>query len=89
MNYKESYVTNLIRERARARAESAGGSFSNVGCPKPTVRFTEWLYYEQGVVNFRELRKYELWNFYLDYRVDCVRMGLMFESGEVYGLDNV
>lgn len=88
-NYKEAYISELIAKRAKEKAERRGGTFANEGATRGTVPFTEWLYYTEGIVRWTELSKYELWNYYLDYRVDCVRNGMMFQCGEIYGLTNV
>ena len=88
-NYKEAYISELIAKRAKEKAERRGGTFANEGAKRGTVPFTEWLYYTEGIVRWTELSKYQLWNYYLDYRVDCVRNGMMFQCGEIYGLTNV
>ena len=88
-NYKEAYISELIAKRAKEKAERCGGTFANEGATRGTVPFTEWLYYTEGIVRWTELSRYQLWNYYLDYRVDCVRNGMMFQCGEIYGLTNV
>lgn len=88
-NYKEAYISELIAKRAKEKAERRGGTFANEGATRGIVPFTEWLYYTEGIVRWTELSKYQLWNYYLDYRVECVRNGMMFQCGEIYGLTNV
>lgn len=83
------WLTALVRSRALARAASVGGSLTNGDATRAVVPFTEWLLHVHGVENWQTLKRYALWNHYLDYRSDCVRHGMMFQSGECYGLTNV
>lgn len=82
-----TYIERLIFARAQARADLIGGTCSNGYALRDAVPFAEWLLHVHGIGDWREIKPYKRGLLYGDYRVDCVRHGMMYENPKVYGVD--
>lgn len=87
MNYKQAYVTMLIRKRAEERAELAGGRFTNESATHSIVPFTEWLYYKHGISDYKKVKKYDLTGLWYEYKCDCIEFGMLAQTPKLFGLD--
>lgn len=87
--YHEDFVKKMIRDRAQARRDRAKQRELNIYASVVYVPFKDWLLYTQGIVDWKQLRRWELRYLFCDYQCDCVRHSLEHEDPTNYGLDNV
>lgn len=88
-HYSKEFVKSIIRDRANARRERDHQREINLYAQQVYVPFKEWLYYTEGIVDWRQLRKWDLRNYFCDYQLDCLRHELEWEHPQNYGLTNV
>lgn len=86
---EKSFVRHLIRERANARRERDAARETRGEASIVYVPFQAYLLWTLGVADWRSMKRYDLWNAYLDYQLDCVRYNVEFEHPQNYGLTNV
>ena len=76
------YYARLKREREYQRAINRDATISR-------VPFPDWLRKVHGVTDWHDLKRYDLWSYYLDYRADCAGSNMPFDHASLYGLTRV
>lgn len=77
------HIQNARAKRARLEARR-----TNEDAKRPYVPFAEWLFYAKGIGDYRTMKRYNLWDAFNEYQLECLKLNLEFETGEKYNLYN-
>lgn len=92
MNYRQNIIAKIIHDRTRAKAEFGRETRRVQLCPNCSVDFFPFKLYclmYEGIVDIRELRKYELLDIYWAYIIFCVESEWNYENPNNYGINSI
>lgn len=81
-------VHTIIRENARKKREREAARRFRPDAVQSWVKFSDWLLYTHGIVDWKEVKQYTLYELFLDYELECLRNGMEYEHPKMYGLYN-
>ena len=75
-------------QNARAKHARLAARRTNEDATRPYVLFTEWLFYARGISDYKTMKRYDLWDAFNEYQLECLKLKLEFELGKKYDLYN-